>query len=282
MTASSTLDVHEDTDDLDMWVCLFDRDEPGGWGPHHHDEHQVIWVDEGLTTATAGGRTWVLPPTRALFVPGGTPHDTVNRPPSTLHCVYVRPHACPLDWTQPTVITMTPLLRELTLALAGEGVHAEVEAPARALFFALVQGRTDPGVRVPLPEDPRARDVATRLLASPGDPRTLDDWADALSTSVSTLRRAFLSGTGMTFTDWRTQARLGAALPLLADGMPVAAAGRRAGFTSRAGFVDAFRRHFGHSPAAFARSGHPKSSSAPAQTAVVTGTATKPAITSRR
>lgn len=80
--------VHEHAD---MWICRFDRAERGGWGLHHHDEHQVVRVGDGLTTATAGGRTWVLPPTRALFVPAGTPHDTVNRPPSALHCLYVRP-----------------------------------------------------------------------------------------------------------------------------------------------------------------------------------------------
>ncbi|QJY47293.1 helix-turn-helix domain-containing protein [Pseudonocardia broussonetiae] len=252
---TSALDVHEDTDELDMWVCRFGRDEPGGWGLHHHREHQIIWVGDGRTTAVAGDRTYVLPPTRALFVPGGVPHDTRNRPPSALHCVYVRPEACPLDWTEPTVLDMTPLLRELTLALAGAGVHAEVEEQARSLFFALVRQVPDPGVAVPMPDDPRARVVAVHLVAAPADPRTLEDWAAQLSTSVSTLRRAFVAGTGMTFTDWRTQVRLRAALPMLADGLPVASAGRRAGFSSRAGFVDAFRRHFGRSPGAYARGG---------------------------
>lgn len=251
---TSTLDVHEQTADLDMWICRFDRDEPGGWGEHHHEEHQLIWVGDGRTTATAGDRTWVLPPTRALFVPGGVPHDTRNRPPSTLHCLYVRPEACPLDWTGPTVVEMTPLLRELTLALAGTGVHTAVAEPARALFFGLVQQLPDPGIVVPLPQDPRARELAVRLVAAPADPRTLDEWAGELSTSVSTLRRAFVAGTGMTFTDWRTQVRLRASLPMLADGLPVATVGRRAGFSSRAGYVDAFRRHFGHSPTAHLRS----------------------------
>lgn len=106
---------------------------------------------------------------------------------------------------------------------------------------------------MPLPGDPRAGAVAAHLLVAPTDPRALAEWAMQLNTSVSTSRRAFLAETGMTFTDWRTQARLRAALPLLADGLPIDAVGRRAGFMSRAGFVDAFRRHFGHSPAAHSR-----------------------------
>lgn len=57
----------------------------------------------------------------------------------------------------------------------------------------------------------------------------------------------------MTFTDWRTQVRLRASLPLLADGLPVAGVARRVGYASLNGFVDAFRRHFGHTPAAHYR-----------------------------
>lgn len=250
---ASRLEIHDDVDGLHMWICRFPREEPGGWGAHHHAEHQIIWVSEGLTTAVVGGRTWALPPTRALFVPGGIPHDTVNRPPSVLHCLYVRPAFCPLDWTVPTVIGMTPLLRELALTLAGPGVHVAVEEPARALFFGLVEQVTDPGIAVPLPHDPRARAMALRLVSTPADPRTLEEWAAQLSTSVSTLRRAFVAETGMTFTDWRTQVRLRASLPLLADGLPVAAVARRTGYTSRAGYVDAFRRHYGHSPSAHLR-----------------------------
>ncbi|MCF7550069.1 helix-turn-helix domain-containing protein [Pseudonocardia sp. WMMC193] len=239
---------HEGDDERSMWICRFGPAEPGGWGLHRHEQHQIAWVSEGLTTAVVEDRTWVLPPTRALFVPAHAAHDVVNRPPAALHCLYVWPHACPLDWTAPTVIGVGPLLRELMLALSGPALQA-VEESARTLFFGLVGAVTDPGVAVPLPDDRRARAVAQWLVSRPDDPRGLDELAPAAGTSVSTLRRAFAE-TGMTFTDWRTQVRLQAALPHLADGMPVAGVARRVGYASLNGFVDAFRRHFGHTPAA--------------------------------
>lgn len=121
-----------------MWICRFESDEPGQWGVHHHRQHQIGWVSDGLTTTVVGDRTWVLPPTRAPFVPAGVLRDTVNRPPSMLHCLYVWPQACPLDWTIPTVIAVSPLLREFTLALAGSALHVTVEDSARTLFFGLV------------------------------------------------------------------------------------------------------------------------------------------------
>lgn len=242
---------HEGDDEREMWICRFDADERGGWGLHRHEQHQIAWVSEGLTTATVEGRSWVLPPTRALFIPAHAAHDTVNRPPAALHCLYVWPHACPLDWTEPTVIGVGALLRELLLALSGPELQA-VEESARRLFFGLVGTVADPGVTVPLPGDRRARAIASALIARPDDPRPLDELAQAAGTSVSTLRRAFAE-TGMTFTDWRTQVRLQAALPHLADGVPVAGVARRVGYTSLNGFVDAFRRHFGHTPAAHFR-----------------------------
>jgi AraC-like DNA-binding protein/mannose-6-phosphate isomerase-like protein (cupin superfamily) len=252
-TPASPLSTHEGETEHDMWICRFAPDDPGGWGAHHHRQHQITWVGEGLTTTVVGDRSWALPPTRALFVPAYTTHDTFNRPPSVLYCVYVWPHACPVDWTAPTVLAVSPLLRELTLALAGEGLHATVEESARTLYFGLVQRHADPGVTVPLPADRRARAVAEHLLAAPDDLRGLDAWAAALQTSTSTLRRAFVDGTGMTFTDWRTQVRLRASLPLLAERVPVAAVARRVGYGSVNGYVDAFRRHFGHTPAAHFR-----------------------------
>jgi len=242
---------HEGDDVLDMWICRFGPSEPGGWGLHRHHQHQIAWVSEGLTTAVVEGRSWVLPPTRALFIPAHAVHDTTNRPPAALHCLYVWPRACPLDWTEPTVIGVGPLLRELLLALSGPALRA-VEESARTLLFGLVGAVSDPGVEVSMPVDRRARVVAETLTGSPADPRLLEDWACELGTSVSTLRRAF-ADTGMTFTDWRTQVRLRAALPLLADGVPVAGVARRVGYTSLNGFVDAFRRHFGHTPAAHFR-----------------------------
>ena len=49
---------------------------PGGvafdW--HEHPVHQLAWADTGvLTVATAEG-TWVLPPSRALWIPTGVRH----------------------------------------------------------------------------------------------------------------------------------------------------------------------------------------------------------------
>jgi AraC-like DNA-binding protein len=195
----------------------------------------------------------VLPPSRALFVPGGVPHDVVLRVPAALHCLYVRPAACPLDWTVPTVVVVGPLLHELLRSLGGAGGTGPVAAHARAVVFhELAAARTaDDGL--PLPTDHRAAQVAAHLLETPADGTALAGWAQRLRVGESTLRRAFVTGTGLSFTEWRCRVRLQAALPLLDRGMPVAAVARQVGYRSVNGFTSAFRRLHGSTPGSVRR-----------------------------
>ena len=106
-------------------------------------------------------------------------------------------------------------------------------------------------LRLPMPLDDRAARVATELTADPASGRTLADWGSVVGASGRTLARAFVADTGMTFGAWRTQLRLGAALGLLADGAPVAAAGQAVGYANPSAFIAAFRRALGVSPGAY-------------------------------
>ena len=55
----------------------------------------------------------------------------------------------------------------------------------------------------------------------------------------------------MSFGRWRTHVRLRAALPLLAGGMPVAAAAHRVGYATPSAFVAVFRKIVGVTPGAY-------------------------------
>jgi AraC-like DNA-binding protein len=55
----------------------------------------------------------------------------------------------------------------------------------------------------------------------------------------------------MPFGRWRTQVRLRAALPLLAEGLPVASVARRVGYATPSAFVAVFRKATGIPPGAY-------------------------------
>lgn len=239
---------HPGQDATSHWVCTFPDDETGAWGIHRHAQHQVAWVSTGSCTVVAPGGPWVATPSRAVWIPRDCPHDIHVTPGARLVCFYVWPDHCPLDWSVPCEVEVGPLAREVLLHLAP--TTADTVAPiayATVLFDQLARHAPLDRPTLPMPSDPRAADVARAILDDPSSPNTLEDWAHVVATSTSTLRRAFLSGTSLTFSEWRARARLDAALPLLARGDRTELVALQVGYASRSGFVAAYHRHFGQS-----------------------------------
>ncbi|WP_199521624.1 helix-turn-helix transcriptional regulator [Jiangella anatolica] len=235
----------------EFWLSRFDLPRLSGFTVHEHAEHQLSWVAHGQLVVEAGG-TWLLPPSQAVWIPAGTPHALRATRPTQLYCLYLWPADCPVPWTRTTVVAADPMLRQVILYLARPDLPDDAAQRARALLADVL--RPDPAATkdVPMPFDGQARDLADAIVRDPGDQRGLREWAAALHVSEKTLRRAFVAQTGMTFTDWRTQVRLRAALPLLADRLPVASVAARVGYRSVNGFINAFRRHFGRTPGSYA------------------------------
>jgi AraC-like DNA-binding protein len=216
---------------------------------HVHDWHQVAWAARGVVTVEAPGGTWILPTTRALWIPAGIPHVTTAY--GTLSSPYFRPETCPIDWAEPTVINVPPLLRELIVRLADPSLSGDARARTEAVVADLLEPVRTTAIEVPLPSDDRAHRVAEALLADPADDRSLDAWGRTVGASGRTLTRVFEAETGMGFARWRTQARLRAAVELLAEGVPVTTVAHRVGYATPSAFVSVFRRSLGVSPGSY-------------------------------
>ena len=176
-----------------------------------------------MLVMTVGRTSWVLPPTRAVWLPAGVAHSVAASGQTTMLSAYVRPDRCPLRWETPTVVDVSGLVRELVGHLSREGLSVEERQRAEAVVWDVIEPLPVATVSPPLPVDDRARKVADGLLADPTDGRTLAAWGRTVGASERTLARLFTAETGMGFERWRSTARLAAALPLLASGMPVGA-----------------------------------------------------------
>ncbi|MBS0315503.1 MAG: helix-turn-helix domain-containing protein [Proteobacteria bacterium] len=106
---------------------------------------------------------------------------------------------------------------------------------------------------LPHPADPRLQAICTALARSPDDASTASDWARRLGVHTKTLHRLFLRETGMSFGQWRQQARLLAALEQLAGGARVIDVALALGYSSPTAFATMFRRQFGVAPSRFFR-----------------------------
>lgn len=79
---------------------------------HAHREHQVVWTASSSILVAVGDRTWVLPPTLALWVPAWVEHATWATRAAAVRGVFVHPQILS-PWPEPTVVTVTPVVREL-------------------------------------------------------------------------------------------------------------------------------------------------------------------------
>jgi AraC-like DNA-binding protein/quercetin dioxygenase-like cupin family protein len=220
---------------------------------HTHADHQLAWAASGVLTVRTQASAWVLPPSRALWIPAGVPHETLSAGAATMRSAYLRPDRCPVSWPEPTPVSAGPLLCELIGYLEDRSLPKDQRARAEAVLTDLLRPVAMTTVEVRWPADDLARQVADRLAGSPADGRTLAGWGHEVGASERTLARAFLAETGVSFGRWRTMLRIQAALTALAAGEPVAAVARRVGYDSDSAFVQAFRRETGVTPRAYFR-----------------------------
>lgn len=241
--------------------------------PHRHSWPQLTFSGHGVIRVTTGRATIIVPPQRAAWVPAGMEHSIDVVEDAQLNTIYLHRAAPSRDdcWSQCLVLELGPLLHALLLSLdtAPDAVSpsspaADTERRARCchhetLVAPLLQEELlrAPRVRmgVPLPDglhgDKRLRALCEAVLRAPGRAATLAEWSAEAGASERTAARLFRSELGLSWQQWRQQALLAHALPLLARGMPVAHVAAASGYASDSAFIAMFRAAMGRSPRHF-------------------------------
>jgi len=218
---------------------------------HTHEGHQLAWAASGVLTVRTDFAAFVLPPTRALWIPAGVRHETLSAGHAVMRTVYLRPDRCPVRWPDCTPVAASALLAEVISYLEDPGLDPARRAHGETMLADLLEPVTMTTIEVPMPVEARAREVAQALSNDPADGRTLAEWGREVGASGRTLARAFVADTGLPFGRWRGLLRLRDAMVALATGESVASAARRVGYESTSAFVAAFRRETGVTPATY-------------------------------
>lgn len=217
--------------------------------PHVHREHAVFWSGRSLAAdLEIRGEQRSLVPGQGLFVPAGVPHGASRSPSTSLAVMFAHPEHWPDAPEQVTSVDVGAAPRELLLHLAQFAMPREQRLRAQRVCLELITAAPRPSLALRIPRDPRIDGIARALLSDPADDRSLEDWAYLTSCSTRTLVRAFRAETGMAFAEWRTSARMAAAVELLGDGMPVGTVARRVGYATASAFSAAFHRRMGRPP----------------------------------
>ncbi len=218
---------------------------------HRHPWGQVTWALDGVVRVTVGNRAWIVPPQRAIWIPPTLVHEVATLEKARLRALYVQAELAPFDCAQCEVLDVSPLLRELVVALADANAASQREAHLANLILDELTRLTTLPIVVALPQDKRLKALCDRLIADPASNQTLEEWAENVGASSRTLARLFESELGMSFGRWRQQVRLAHAAPLISRGMPLSAVAAELGYASQSAFSAMFRRTFGQSPSAF-------------------------------
>lgn len=223
---------------------------------HSHPFGQLSFAGTGVLVVRTASGSHVAPPQRAVWVPAGMPHEVANSGQAEMRSLYVSPAQDVFNPPRCLVLSVTPLARELILAVAAlPPLYDEAGTPGRLVAVLLDQLATLPeaGFSLPWPKDPRLAALCQALTDRPDDTRTAKAWAGAAGMTERTLGRIFLAETGLTFGAWRRRARLLAALSLLEAGTSVTATGLECGYDSTSAFIAAFKEAFAVTPGAFVR-----------------------------
>ena len=109
------------------------------------------------------------------------------------------------------------------------------------------------GVPLPHPQhgDKRLRALCEAVLRAPAERATLAEWAEGVGASERTVARLFRDELGLSYQQWRQQAVLAHALPLLARGLPISQVAAATGYASDSAFSAMFKAAMGQPPSQF-------------------------------
>ncbi len=223
--------------------------------PHsHRNKHQLIYAISGVMVVTSAMNQWTVPPSRGIWMPSGQVHAIRCVGSVKMRSMFVRPDSLPDMPVECRAVAISPLLSELIRAAVGiTQPYAEDSREARVMRLILDELRILPTLplHLPQPADPRIQPICTTLQSDPGDASTLADWSAHLGLDEKTIQRLFQKGTGMTFGQWRQQARLLLALERIALGEKIIDIAGELGYDSPSAFTTMFKKQFGLTPSQF-------------------------------
>ena len=233
--------------------------------PHSHAWAQLAYCATGVVQVTAeqgdkvGGEiTYIVPPSRAVWIAPGARHHVTVLEAAELRTLYIDAGVTPDGWEGCRVMVVSPLLRESIHALDAPGGRPLTAAREQLLCSLVLDEITHAdtqalGVPLPHPQtgDKRLRALCEAVLREPSQRATLAGWAAEVGASERTMARLFRDELGTSYQQWRQQAILAHALPMLARGVPVSHVAASSGYASDSAFTAMFKAAMGQPPSQF-------------------------------
>lgn len=226
--------------------------------PHCHERAQLIYAVAGIMSVETKQGIWMVPPQRAVWVPGGIEHCVRSKDGVSMRSLYFKPFLVAHLPQVCRVISVSPLFRELAKTVVSlPSLYQETPENQRLIGVLIdqLQSMTQTSLYLPGAEDSRLQKVLAAIAHNPAANNTINDYAKLVGVSERTLSRLFISQTNLSFRDWRQQARLLEALARLAAGQTVSTVALDLGYESQSAFGAMFKRVLGVTPKQYFQTG---------------------------
>ncbi|MET3528060.1 AraC family transcriptional regulator [Phenylobacterium koreense] len=223
---------------------------------HSHHWGQVAYAISGVLSVNIPGRSFVISPRQAVWLPAGVSHRVGSLMGAEFRSLWISTSVTgdlPVD---PAVFSVGPLLRAL-IAEAAALQETDDDPDYRDRVTGLVldqlrRARALPAA-LPWPRTTMLAQVCEAIYADPTDSRSAEEWSAQLGISARTLTRRFEADLGMSLRTWRRRMRLFKSIELLGGDMDITQIALELGYASSSAFTYAFRTAIGVSPTLYIR-----------------------------
>ena len=220
---------------------------------HKHAAGQIYWLDHGIMVIETTLSQWTVTPGTVGWFPPGLEHSAWVPRNVTGHSLYIDPPACINFPLYAGIYGADAFTTALLNRCQNSGSHSTPdyqETLLKLLGYELMQCTALP-LELRLPTDRRARNVANELLNNPASHLDQSQLAQQFGLSVRSLSRLFNQQAGLSFSQWRQQAKILASLQWILAGLPVYEVASLSGYSNVSAYIDVFRQRFGKTPAQF-------------------------------
>lgn len=217
---------------------------------HQHHKCQLVIALSGYLKCRVADAILIVPPHCAAWIPSQVPHSNHISSDANVCMLFIDPDIVDLPRKSCT-LSISPLIRELTLHLTAQNQHYLPESTTAKLVDVLIEqlrGMPTEDYNFPTPSEPRLNAIASMLLTNPADRRTVAEWASEFAMGERTLARLVKQEIGLTFGRWRGQLHIVIALQKLASGESVQRIADALGYESVSAFITFFKKTLGKSP----------------------------------
>lgn len=226
---------------------------PSTHGEHSHQKGQLMYCSQGVAHFYSQNRYFLLPPTKAVWIPSGVKHEIKSNQNVSYRSLYIDESKFIQLPKEMKIIHVEPVLKLLIEKFCFiEPIYSNDSAEFRlaTVIVDLINDATPLPLSLPQPSDPRLNKIFDRLRQTI-EIRPVDDYAAQVHLTSRSLNRLAQKEFGMSFEKWRLQLKLMQAIDLLETCKSVTEVSQILGYSNDSSFITRFKQWYGETPAQY-------------------------------